>query len=236
LKFPQYFVYFSKQKTKMTAPLTLHVDLMSQPARTVHWFCKLNSIPHDVKLWNIAKGEHKTAEYKNVHPFNRIPAIQDKGLNVFESHTILKYLAQEYRNLVPDHWYPQDFKRRIKIDEYLDWHHLNARKAASSLFASKFLFPKSGRSVSEETIKTLEKETKQALDDMENYWLRDTVFIAGPEPSIADLSSYSEWAQLKTIKYDFTKNVKVFQWMKKMEALPHYQDSFVILHKVLAKL
>jgi hypothetical protein len=51
----------------MAAPLTLYVDMMSQPARAIYWFCKSNSIPHQLKILNIAKGEHLTPEYQKMY-------------------------------------------------------------------------------------------------------------------------------------------------------------------------
>lgn len=44
-------------------PIRIYLDLMSQPSRSVLWFCKLTSIPHEVKLIQITKGEQKTPEY-----------------------------------------------------------------------------------------------------------------------------------------------------------------------------
>jgi len=209
--------------------------MMSQPSRSVHWFCKLNKIPHTVSLVQIAKGQHLSPQYKQIHPFNKVPAIEDKGLKIFESHTIMRYLSQEYE--VVDHWYPKDFKQRIKIDEYLDWHHTGVRKGAASLFGAKFLMPRQGKEPPRaETIQRYETDVESSLEAMETFWLKDSLFIGASKPSIADLSSFCEFSQLKTIKYNFSKWQKVSQWMKRMEELPHYDESFAILNKVLSKL
>ena len=41
----------------------------------------------------------------------------------------MRYLVQKHK--LPDHWYPADLQKRVKIDEYLDWHHLNLRVGAA---------------------------------------------------------------------------------------------------------
>ncbi len=48
------------------------------------------------------------------------------------SVAILKYLATVYK--VADHWYPQDVKRRAKVDEYMAWQHANIRMNGSMYF------------------------------------------------------------------------------------------------------
>lgn len=70
----------------------------------------------------------------------KVPAILDTENNMAlaESHSIMRYLALKY----PQHlqqWYPtEDLVKRAKIDEYLDFHHLNTRRCANLIFNSIF--------------------------------------------------------------------------------------------------
>ena len=43
--------------------LTVFADLVSQPSRSVWWFCKLAKIPHKLQLVNIAKGQNKEVDH-----------------------------------------------------------------------------------------------------------------------------------------------------------------------------
>lgn len=36
-----------------------------------------------------------------------------------------------------DHWYPSDSKQQAKVDEYLEWAHLNTRLNCSAYFVAK---------------------------------------------------------------------------------------------------
>ena len=47
----------------------------------------------------------------------------------------MRYLVQQYK--LSDHWYPSDPKKRAKVDEYLDWHHLNLRRGAAGTIFEK---------------------------------------------------------------------------------------------------
>jgi glutathione S-transferase len=53
----------------------------------------------------------------------------------FFSVAILRYLCRERD--VPAHWYPKDSKQQAKIDEYLEWHHLDTRLNCFTFFQIK---------------------------------------------------------------------------------------------------
>ena len=85
----------------------------------------------------------KLEEFKKLNPNGKVPAILDHGFNLYESHTILRYLATSRD--CPDHWYPTDFKKRAKINEYLDWHHNNIRLGAGGYFFRKYVSGLTGK-------------------------------------------------------------------------------------------
>lgn len=69
-------------------------------------------------------GEHLTDEYENnVNRFKKIPAIVDNDFKLAESIAIYRYLASEHK--IADNWYPKDNKKRARVDEYLEWQHVN---------------------------------------------------------------------------------------------------------------
>ena len=41
---------------------------------------------------NMRAGEHKSAQYRTIHPFGQVPALEDDGLKMFESGAILCYM------------------------------------------------------------------------------------------------------------------------------------------------
>ena len=110
--------------------LRVYADRMSQPSRAVLIFCKVNKIDYEEHFVNLAKREHRRSEFKVVNPLGLVPAIDDAGFKLFESHAILRYLACAYPT-IPDHWYPVDASKRAKIDSVLDWHHSNLRHGSA---------------------------------------------------------------------------------------------------------
>jgi len=211
--------------------LKVYVDMMSQPSRAVLAFCKLNDIPHEVVLTDIAKGLNRTPSYLAINPAGQVPAIEDGDLKLAEGHAILAYLATT-RN-VADHWYPKDVKARAIVNQYLHWHHTQLRYAARLVF-TLVLGPKLGMPAEHWRVEEAEFVLKKALDLMER-WLTKTRFLTGPAPSIADISAVCELAQLQLIDYDLSKWPKVKAWFDSIYAWPQVVEVHAILNKVLAK-
>src|SRR5260370_30899373 len=57
------------------------------------------AIQHEVVRLDLLKGEARTAEYRKVNPFGRVPFIVDGGFALGESNAILLYLARGSRLL-----------------------------------------------------------------------------------------------------------------------------------------
>lgn len=49
------------------------------------------------------KGQQHTAEFRKINPNAKVPAIDDDGIVVFDSHAILLYLAEKHGKFVPTH-------------------------------------------------------------------------------------------------------------------------------------
>ncbi|KAK6638437.1 hypothetical protein RUM44_008866 [Polyplax serrata] len=215
--------------------LKLYVDLLSQPARAVTLFVRKMNIPHELKLVQIVKGEHKNPEYvENIHRFGKVPAIDDDGFKMIESIAILKYLSRKYN--VPDNWYPKDIKKQAKVDEFLEWQHISKRVPLSMYFINAFLKPKlTGNPPKEEKLKKFRIHMEEALDLVENIWLKDTKYLTGDEISIADIVGISEIEQPRIVNYDVTVGrPKIAAWMKRVQEdlKPHYEDVFKPLNKL----
>ncbi|TYZ61372.1 hypothetical protein PybrP1_005242 [[Pythium] brassicae (nom. inval.)] len=138
------------------------------------------------------------------------------------SNAIFVYIADKFG------WtdlYPTDPLARAKVNEYLHWHHTNTR-----LFTQKIIRPllskKLGAPVTPEMladIKKVDETMTKVSERLEKFLVKD--FIAHSDaPTIADFAAYCEFDQLELIGYDFAKFPKVHAWLKRMEAVPHYDE------------
>jgi glutathione S-transferase len=53
-------------------------------------------VPYEIVPIDFKGGEHKSAEYRKIHPHGQLPAFQDGTLTMFESAAICAYLADKF--------------------------------------------------------------------------------------------------------------------------------------------
>ena len=59
-----------------------------------------------------------TKTFVNLNPHRKVPVLQDSDVTLWESHTILRYLAATYGG---ETWWPGSAAARSQADRWLDW-------------------------------------------------------------------------------------------------------------------
>lgn len=217
--------------------LKVYSNLMSQPARAIILFLKANKIPYEDVFVDVRKGQHLTEEYEQLNPLKKIPIIDDNGFILRESVGILRYLCRE-RN-VPDHWYPKDSKRQAKVDEYLEWQHIDTRLNCAMFFQQKYLLPTLfGKPPDEKLLKLFEGRMKTTLHLIEDVWLKNSPYLIGDKITIADLLGVCEVEQPRMAGYDpRTEYPKIAAWLERVrqDLSPHYDEVNKVLNKIAEK-
>lgn len=214
--------------------LKLYYDLLSQPSRALYIFFKICDIPFEKKIVNLKNLEQYTPEFEQINPFKKVPVIEHDGFKLSESIGIIRYVCREFK--VADHWYPSDSKHQAKVDEYLEWQHLNTRLHCASYFLTKFLNPlMQNKPAKPEKVAEFESRMSNCLDIIDNIWLKDTQFLVGNTISVADIVCACELEQIRLAGYDPRKGrVHLAAWMEKViEATsPYYQEAHKFLNKL----
>ncbi|KAI3956835.1 hypothetical protein MKW92_042405 [Papaver armeniacum] len=217
--------------------LKVYVDRISQPARAVLIFCKVNGIEFEEINVDLVKKEHKLPEFKAINPFGQVPSIADGDFKLFESHAILSYLACAYPG-VADHWYPSDLKKRAKINSVLDWHHSNLRRGGVGFVIQTILGPVLGIPTSPEAAAETEQVLISSLSKIESVWLNENgdFLLGNKEPSIADISLVCEITEFEVLHEKDRIRVlapfkKVLKWIEdtRIATSPHFEE----VHKAI---
>lgn len=215
--------------------LTLYGDMLSQPVRSVYAFLKINNIPFKFELINLAKGEHMTEEYEKINPMKKVPSItflKDDGelFKLSESCTILRFLADYYQ--VDEKWYPRkDAFRRAKIDEQLDWHHLNTRIALASMVFRTILLPKLKEMGIERDVPDTTKKMNSVLNHLNKHF-KNSKYMVDDTISIADLITACEVSQLYLLNQDFSKLEYLNEYLNRINSMKEMQEANKILNKM----
>ena len=64
-------------------------------------------------------GVNKTPEYLKMNPTGLVPTIDDDGFVLWESHSIVRYLAAKHATSVA--LWPAELERRADVDRWMEW-------------------------------------------------------------------------------------------------------------------
>ncbi|XP_025155514.1 glutathione S-transferase theta-3 isoform X3 [Harpegnathos saltator] len=193
------------------------------------------NLPFERNIINLKNLEQLTPEYEKINPMKKVPVIDHNGFKLAESVGIVRYISREFK--VDDRWYPSDSKLQAKVDEYLEWQHLNTRLHAATYFLIQFLLPLiKGRAPKAEKVAESEKRLNDCLDLIENVWLKDKLFLTGNTITVADIFGTCEIEQTRLAGYDPQKErPNLTAWMERVakETSPHYQEAHKFLNLLI---
>ncbi|MEI6688153.1 MAG: glutathione S-transferase family protein [Thermoleophilia bacterium] len=112
-------------------PLTLYDNALSTNAQKVRFLLAELDLPYEAIA--VDMGSLCPDWYRQRHPFATIPLLVDDGFAIFESNTMLRYLADREGR---DDLYPVDPVERARIDQVMDALSLSVRPALWELEAA----------------------------------------------------------------------------------------------------
>ena len=180
-------------------------------AHRVELMLSLLQLPTELILVDLAKGEHKQAPYLAINSFGQVPAIDDNGLVLADSNAILVYLAHKYGN---GRWLPADPVGAARVQRWLS---VAAGPIAFGPAAARLITVFGAKLNADELI-----ERSHNLLKVMDIELGKTPYLAGSEPTIADVAAYSYIAHAPegNVSLDDYGNVRA--WLARIEALPGF--------------
>lgn len=82
------------------------------------WLCEEAGIAYDRRDAGLQFGVVNTSEYRALNPNGLVPTIDDDGFILWESNTIVRYLAAKHARGT---LWPDDPARRARADQWMDW-------------------------------------------------------------------------------------------------------------------
>ncbi|WP_299562139.1 glutathione-dependent disulfide-bond oxidoreductase [uncultured Sulfitobacter sp.] len=175
---------------------------------------------YDAWLINIGEGDQFGSGFVDVNPNSKIPALMDHSgdtpQRVFESGSIMMYLAEKFGALIPT-----DPARKIEMMSWLFWQMGSAPYLGGGFghfyayAPEKYEYP----------INRFTMETKRQLDVLDRH-LADNEWFAG-EYSIADIAIWAWYGQLVLGRLydaaeflDVASYENVMRWAKTIDARP----------------
>ncbi|MFJ4249551.1 glutathione S-transferase [Pseudomonas helmanticensis] len=180
-------------------------------AHRVELMLSLLQLPTELIFVDLAKGEHKQPAYLAINSFGQVPAIDDGGVVLADSNAILVYLAQKYGN---GRWLPADPVGAAHVQRWLS---AAAGPIAFGPAAARLVTVFGAQLNADEAITRAHNLLK--VMDVE---LGKTPYLAGEEPTIADVSAYSYIAHAPEGNVSLEEYGNVRAWLARVEALPGF--------------
>jgi glutathione S-transferase len=177
-------------------------------AHRVELMLSLLQLPTELIFVDLAKGEHKQPAYLAINSFGQVPAIDDGGVVLADSNAILVYLAQKYGN---GRWLPADPVGAAHVQRWLS---AAAGPIAFGPAAARLVTVFGAQLNADEAITRAHNLLK--VMDIE---LGKTPYLAGEEPTIADVSAYSYIAHAPEGNVSLDEYGNVRAWLARVEAL-----------------
>ncbi|MCF7534890.1 glutathione-dependent disulfide-bond oxidoreductase [Pseudomonas petrae] len=145
---------------------------------------------YDAWLIRIGEGDQFGSGFVDINPNSKIPALLDRsvepGIRVFESGSILLYLAEKFGELLP-----KDLAGRTETLNWLFWQ-MGAAPYLGGGFGHFYVY---APEKFEYAIDRFTMEAKRQLDVL-NRRLSESTYLAGDSYTIADIAVWSWYGQV----------------------------------------
>ena len=182
---------------------------------------------YDAWLIKIGDGDQFSSGFVEINPNSKIPALLDttNGVRVFESGSILLYLAEKFNAFLP-----KDVTKRTEVMNWLFWQ-MGSAPFVGGGFGHFYAYAPEKY---EYPINRYSMETKRQLDVLDKQ-LANNDYIAGNEYSIADMAIWPWYGGLvlgrlynaaEFLDVSAYKNVQ--RWAKQLDGRPAVKRGYVV--------
>jgi glutathione S-transferase len=150
--------------------------------RKVLWTCAELNLAFEREDWGSGFRSTQTPEFLSLNPNGLVPVVRDGDVVLWESNTIIRYLAARYDGA---HLYPADPLLRARVDQWIDWQAADLNRSWSYAFLG-LVRQSAAHQVASEIALSIDNWTRhmRILDEQ----LRATgAFVAGKQFSLADI-------------------------------------------------
>lgn len=188
--------------------ITVYVDYVSPPARSILLALKLHKAEHLVNIEFVSLAEKKQleADFVAMNPWHTVPVLKDTSNNVilFESAVILQYLAEVFQ-WTGDYGYPQELGAKYKVANAMQNHLCKLNPAIGEVMTPIYATLFAGIPFSKETVDAkVEKLKKTIFPTLTVLIEKNGGYLAGAQPSLADLQAAVALFPLSTYNAEVT--------------------------------
>lgn len=201
---------------KPAASITLHGFHLSLPSAKVALMLTVLGIKWNYRHVDLRAGAQKLADHVRLNRFAQVPVLVDGDEVIVQSNVILQYLADRFGAFGGANAHE---KRRIS--EWLAWD----LDRMTTVGQARFLRRNAPESPA---LPFLFGRGEQALETLDRH-LGTSKFLAGSNPTIADIAIFPWIATAEEAQYDATRYPNIRDWGQRMMKLPGIAHPYAVL-------
>jgi glutathione S-transferase len=196
----------------------------SSNVQKVMWLIGELDLPHEHIPAGGSFGLTQSAEFLAMNPHGRVPVIKDSdGTIVWESHSILRYLAARYGS---PHFWSEDPGQRSQADRWMDWSQSSLQPAfLTGVFWGFYRTPEALRNA---------KSIEENLGRCAQYFqlldrvLAERPFITGDSLSLGDIAVGSNLYRYFELDIQRPDVPNVEAWYERLQLGPAFREHVMV--------
>lgn len=171
---------------------------------------------------DVLAGDLKKSEYLEINPTGKIPALKDGEFTLFDSSSIIRYLADKQNSAL----YPKDLQSRYLVDKWIEFSSIHIGDSIVKVLFNRKFAPLMEIPVNEQSIEdglNLYKRFVAVVDDQ----LSKNQYLAGDFLSLADITLLAILDPSEAAGHDITSYSHVVKWRNALKQKKFYTDSFI---------
>ena len=194
-------------------------DVLAQ--RKVCAVAKYLQSPLDYVYLDLARGEHKSADYLALNPNGKVPTLVDGTRVLWEADAILCHLAARCDSEL----WPQD-ARQIEIIRWFSWNMQHFTAHAGTLYFEYVIKPRFGIGAADPAkVEAATGEWRRYAAVLDNH-LHDRAWLVGDEITLADFAvaitlPYAEPAHIPLHEFP-----TIARWHERLNELDAWREPF----------
>ena len=167
-------------------------------------------------------GGNDRPEFLAKNPNGLVPVLEDGDFTLWESHSIVRYLAEAHGG---EPWYPQDVRRRARANQWMDW----ALATLIPTFNPMFLhLIRTAPDKRDNAYVERQRKASERLFGILDAQLGKSAYIIGDQPTMADIplgAAVYRWLHLP-IERPALNNVQGY--FKRLSERPAYRQHVML--------
>lgn len=177
----------------------------------------------DHELVNLAKGEHRSAEFLTVNPMGKLPVLTDgHGLVLWESNAICQFLCERDGDSA---FYPRDPRTRADIARWLFWEASAWSRATEILTHENVRKPMMGIGEPDPVRVKEGEEQFRPLADLLNDQLASRSFLVGNDVTLADFVVGGAATYIERGRFPIAEFPNLRAWWARLSQIPAWRET-----------